>query len=227
MLRFRLCTTLLRAAIYFVMTAVVSAERVITCADVQNVQRLSCDMGVINVEAAMYGRANSETCSEGRSQEQLANTECSQNGTVEILKRRCNGRRVCEFNTNVVRTSDPCHGIYKYLETNYTCFPAIHLVTCEHSLAHLYCDDGQVIFVYGANYGRRDETTCSYKKTASETENVYCSDPTSKVAESCNGKNSCTISVSSSEFGDPCVGTYKYLEVAYVCEYPGLSPEQY
>lgn len=35
---------------------------------------------------------------------------------------------------------------------------------------------------------------------------------------SCNGKNSCTIRASNSVFGDPCVGTYKYLEVSYVCE---------
>lgn len=34
----------------------------------------------------------------------------------------------------------------------------------------------------------------------------------------CNGKNSCTISASNSVFGDPCYGTYKYLEVSYVCD---------
>lgn len=34
----------------------------------------------------------------------------------------------------------------------------------------------------------------------------------------CNGKNSCTISASNSVFGDPCFGTYKYLEVSYVCD---------
>ncbi|KAI9531086.1 hypothetical protein NQZ68_000580 [Dissostichus eleginoides] len=37
------------------------------------------------------------------------------------------------------------------------------------------------------------------------------------VADSCNGKNRCTISATNSEFGDPCGGTYKYLEVAYTC----------
>lgn len=38
------------------------------------------------------------------------------------------------------------------------------------------------------------------------------------IIHSCNGKNSCTIRVDNSVFGDSCVGTYKYLEVAYVCE---------
>uniref|UniRef100_A0A8C4IJR0 SUEL-type lectin domain-containing protein n=1 Tax=Dicentrarchus labrax TaxID=13489 RepID=A0A8C4IJR0_DICLA len=171
------------------------------------------DMGVISVQAALYGRADNETCGEGRPQQQLANTECSLEGTVDILKKRCDGKKVCEINIKVVRTSNPCPGIYKYLETKYT----FRLVTCERSLAHLFCDVGQVIFVYGADYGRRDQTTCSYKRPASQTENVYCSHPTSKVADSCNGKNSCTIEASNSVFGDPCVGTYKYLEVAYTC----------
>lgn len=218
MLLFRLSTTLLLAAACSLMTAVVSTETVITCGSSKNVQRLSCDNGVIRVKEALYGRADKETCSEGRPKQQLVNTQCSQKGTVDNLRRRCDGKKVCELNINVVQTPDPCFGIYKYLETNYTCFPAIHLVACEHSLAHLFCDEGQVIFVYGADYGRRDQTTCFYQRPASQFENVYCSAPTSKVADSCNGKNHCTIMVSNSVFGDPCVGTYKYLEVAYVCQ---------
>ncbi|MEQ2226582.1 hypothetical protein ILYODFUR_028824, partial [Ilyodon furcidens] len=132
---------------------------------------------------------------------------------------RCDGKAICEFSPGDIRIIDPCNGIDKYLETNYTCLPAIHFVTCEHSYATLQCEHGQVIFVYGADYGRRDHTTCSYRRPASQTENVYCSNPTRKVAEICNGKNSCTVRASNSVFGDPCVGTFKYLEVAYTCEY--------
>ncbi|XP_069550035.1 L-rhamnose-binding lectin SML-like [Brachyistius frenatus] len=223
MLCFRLCTSLVLVTACLLTTSV-STERAITCDDNNNVQRLSCDIGVISVQAALYGRADRTTCSEGRPANQLVNTKCSQRGTVDVLKKRCDGKRVCEFNTNVVRTSDPCQGIYKYVETNYTCFPAIQIVACENSLAHLYCDEGQVIFVYGADYGRRDMTTCSYKRPASQIQNVHCLRPTNKVAESCNGKNSCTIRASNSVFGDPCGGTYKSLEVAYVCEYP-LAPK--
>lgn len=40
---------------------------------------------------------------------------------------------------------------------------------------------------------------------------------TSICIHRCNGKNSCVVSVSNSVFGDPCVGTFKYLEVAYTC----------
>uniref|UniRef100_A0A8C4NYQ2 SUEL-type lectin domain-containing protein n=1 Tax=Dicentrarchus labrax TaxID=13489 RepID=A0A8C4NYQ2_DICLA len=213
-------STLLLAATCLLMTADVSTERIINCDDGFSVQRLSCASGVISVQAALYGRADSETCSEGRPPQQLTNTKCSQPGTVDILRKRCDGMSVCELTTSVVRTSDPCPGTFKYLATNYTCFPAIHLVICEHSVGQLYCDEGQVIVVYGADYGRRDQTTCSYQRPASQTQNVYCLNPTSKVAESCNGKNRCIIKASNSVFGDPCVSTYKYLEVAYTCQYP-------
>ncbi|XP_053174094.1 rhamnose-binding lectin-like [Scomber japonicus] len=222
MLRFSLSSTLLLAATCLFTAAVTSTERIITCDDGHSVQRLSCEIGVISVEASLYGRADSKTCSEGRPAHQLANTKCSQPGTVDILKKRCDGKKVCELNTGAVRISDPCYGIFKYLETNYTCFPAIHLVVCENSLAQLYCDGGQVILVYGADYGRHDSTTCSYQRPPAQVRNTYCSNPGTKVAESCNGKSSCTIRASNSVFGDPCVGTYKYLEVAYTCQYPHM-----
>uniref|UniRef100_A0A3B4UQM8 SUEL-type lectin domain-containing protein n=2 Tax=Seriola dumerili TaxID=41447 RepID=A0A3B4UQM8_SERDU len=225
MLRFSLRTALLLAATCLLMTAV-STERVVTCDSNNNVQHLSCDFGVISVQAALYGRADNETCSQWITEEQLNDTQCSQNGTTDVLRRRCDGKKVCEINANVIGTSDPCFGVHKYLETIYTCFPAIHVVACERSLAHLFCDVGQVIFVLGADYGRRDQTTCSFRRPERQIQNVDCSRPTSQVADSCNGKNSCTIRANNSVFGDPCRGTYKYLEVSYVCDYPGLAPEE-
>uniref|UniRef100_A0A3B4TVW1 SUEL-type lectin domain-containing protein n=1 Tax=Seriola dumerili TaxID=41447 RepID=A0A3B4TVW1_SERDU len=197
----------------------------VTCLLVTAGQDLSLfvvtDTGVIRVKAALYGRADRETCSEGKPPQQLSNTKCSQHGTVDILRKRCDGKKVCELNTNIVRTSDPCYGIFKYLETNYTCFPAtfsFNFSTFHRLVLLFFADEGQVIFVYGADYGRRDRTTCSYQRPTSQIQYVLCSNPTSKVAEICNGKNSCTIRASNSVFGDPCVGTYKYLEVAYVCQ---------
>ncbi|KAM7410982.1 hypothetical protein PAMA_021109 [Pampus argenteus] len=134
------------------------------------------------------------------------------------MKSRCDGRTVCELNANVFNPSDSCTG-RKYLQTQYNCLLANHLITCEHSVAHLHCDEGLVISVYTADYGRRDKTTCIYGRPATQTQNDNCINPTSKVALSCNGKNTCNIKAINSVFGDPCVGTYKYLELAYACEY--------
>uniref|UniRef100_A0A3P9DMZ1 SUEL-type lectin domain-containing protein n=1 Tax=Maylandia zebra TaxID=106582 RepID=A0A3P9DMZ1_9CICH len=100
-------------------------------------------------------------------------------------------------------------------------------VTCEGFQANLQCE-GQVLVIHGANYGRRDKTTCSAGRPASQLQVVQCSSQTSTnvVAESCNGKNSCTISASNSVFGDPCVGTYKYLEVDYTCQFQTVTCEE-
>lgn len=40
------------------------------------------------MQAALYGRADAETCSEGIPQSQLADTKCSQEGTVKVLQSR-------------------------------------------------------------------------------------------------------------------------------------------
>uniref|UniRef100_A0A3Q2VTM0 SUEL-type lectin domain-containing protein n=1 Tax=Haplochromis burtoni TaxID=8153 RepID=A0A3Q2VTM0_HAPBU len=165
------------------------------------------DNGVIIVQAAMYGRTDAEICSDGIPADQLANTQCFQIDTLKDVKSRCDGKKVCEISTNSFRTSDPCSGIYKYLDTTYTCFPCIQICECA-------CE-GQVLLIHGADYGRRDSTTCSLNLPASQLQNVQCSKPISNLADSCNGKSNCTVKVSSSVFGDPCFGTYKYLEMAY------------
>uniref|UniRef100_A0A3P9HZ64 SUEL-type lectin domain-containing protein n=1 Tax=Oryzias latipes TaxID=8090 RepID=A0A3P9HZ64_ORYLA len=173
-------------------------------------------MLLISVQSALYGRADSVTCSEGRPANQLSNTMCSQNGILDLVKRSCELRQRCRIDMRDVRTSDPCVGTYKYLQTNFICLPAIQDVTCEGSTAQLRCGK-RVIFVYGAYYGRRNRRTCSEGRPQSQVENVNCINPAQRVPQRCNGRHFCSIEASNSVFGDPCYGTYKYLEVAYVC----------
>nr|XP_020468221.1 L-rhamnose-binding lectin SML-like isoform X2 [Monopterus albus] len=213
MLRFK--STLLLAATCLHVYGGGPINTVTTCGGIHH---LSCDFGVISVETALYGRADSVTCSNGKPQQMISNTQCSLEGAVDVLKRRCNGKRVCELDTNVFAT-DPCRGTFKYLQTKFTCLPIFHRVTCEHSLAHLECTEAMVLSVFSADYGRWDKTTCSYNLIASQMQNTDCSSSSSEVADSCNGKTSCIIPASNSFFGDPCYGTVKYLEVAYSCEY--------
>ncbi|XP_008395586.1 L-rhamnose-binding lectin CSL3-like [Poecilia reticulata] len=79
-------------------------------------------------------------------------------------------------------------------------------------------DEGEVISVTSATYGRSDQNTCITGSLPSQITNVQCSNSSNKVAQSCNGKQNCSITAENSVFGDPCVGTYKYLEVEYSCE---------
>uniref|UniRef100_A0A3Q1GC97 SUEL-type lectin domain-containing protein n=1 Tax=Acanthochromis polyacanthus TaxID=80966 RepID=A0A3Q1GC97_9TELE len=94
----------------------------------------------------------------------------------------------------------------------------IYSVTCENSNAHLTCGEGHTLSVLRADYGRHDKTTCTSTRPFFQTQYTCCSGPTGKVAERCNGRMSCSIKASNSEFGDPCRGTYKYLDVTYTCE---------
>ncbi|XP_070296620.1 L-rhamnose-binding lectin CSL2-like [Salvelinus sp. IW2-2015] len=76
------------------------------------------------------------------------------------------------------------------------------------------------IQIHRANYGRRDQLVCSFKRPANQLANTNCSaNPPLPVRwqRGCDGKSQCDVPASSSLYGDPCVGTYKYLDVAYTC----------
>ena len=49
------------------------------------------------------------------------------------------------------------------------------------------------------------------------TTNCKAINATNKMKEKCDGKQSCTIAAINSVFGDPCVGTFKYMEINYDC----------
>uniref|UniRef100_A0A3B5QYU7 SUEL-type lectin domain-containing protein n=1 Tax=Xiphophorus maculatus TaxID=8083 RepID=A0A3B5QYU7_XIPMA len=154
----------------------------------------------IYVTSATYGRTDKKTCSAGRPADQLENTECF-TYAEEVVKA-----------SNYV-FGDPCYGTYKYLEVEYICYGIRTVVACEGSEAQISC--GKDIFVIGAIYGRSDRMTCSYGIPAEQTKNTNCATRAESV---CEGRSACAVLASSAVFGDPCVGTYKYLEVLYLCE---------
>ncbi|XP_043103356.1 L-rhamnose-binding lectin CSL3-like [Puntigrus tetrazona] len=117
--------------------------------------------------------------------------------------------------------TDPCFGTYKYLAISYFCIPSevrSNLV-CEHETSVLTCDEGTVIHIQSANYGRTDGSTCSTGRPASQIAKTdcYALNSHSVVASGCEGKDSCSVSASNSVFSDPCVGTFKYLYISYSC----------
>ncbi|XP_030623525.1 L-rhamnose-binding lectin CSL1 [Chanos chanos] len=89
---------------------------------------------------------------------------------------------------------------------------------CEGQNAHLSCGWG-VIKVTDANYGRTDTHTCSSGRPSQQISHVHCfqSKSLSIMSYRCDGKESCVVHVSNSVFSDPCYGTYKYLDVSYLC----------
>ena len=88
---------------------------------------------------------------------------------------------------------------------------------CEGTELQLTCEPGTVISPVRANYGRFSIKTCN--PTGNSGWSTRCIQPTSlrQVSTLCTGQTACSIDVTSSVFGDPCPGTYKYLEVHYTC----------
>ncbi|XP_077074644.1 L-rhamnose-binding lectin CSL3-like isoform X1 [Siphateles boraxobius] len=92
------------------------------------------------------------------------------------------------------------------------------MVICEGESASLKCASG-FIKVTKANYGRTDCKTCARGKPANQISNTQCRTEASLsiMSARCDGRKSCTVPAVNSVFSDPCVGTYKYLDVSYDC----------
>ncbi|XP_043103143.1 L-rhamnose-binding lectin CSL2-like [Puntigrus tetrazona] len=182
---------------------------------------LKCENGRIQINTANYGRTDKTTCSEGRPSSELQNTNCFSPNALAPVSKSCNGLESCEvFATHTVFT-DPCFGTYKYLAISYFCLPheVRSSLVCEHETSSLTCDEGTVIHIQSANYGRTDGSTCSTGRPASQIAKTdcYALNSHSVVASGCEGKDSCSVSASNSVFSDPCVGTFKYLYISYSC----------
>ena len=96
------------------------------------------------------------------------------------------------------------------------------VVHCEgDSELTIACRNGQTIDVFAASYGMRELQTCqhNYQNTA----DVGCvnAQSTRIIKTTCQGKQKCVIMPTKDVYGDPCVGTSKYLEIYYRCRVAG------
>ena len=82
----------------------------------------------------------------------------------------------------------------------------------------LQCPNGSAIKVVSANYGRTNTGYCQKYSWSKVNCASKQSDTNNKVRSECDNKQQCSISASNGAFGDPCFGTYKYLEVWYTCK---------
>lgn len=86
---------------------------------------------------------------------------------------------------------------------------------CENHSSTITCFGGKKIHILKAVYGRTNRHVCpsnAIKTTRCRSGRSY-----NIVRRKCNGKSSCWLKASNNVFGDPCVGTYKYLEVVHAC----------
>jgi hypothetical protein len=114
------------------------------------------------------------------------------------------------------RTLGTCTCIYIPISTE-------RLYICENKRGAVSCPRGTLITIVSTYYGRTSRSVCFRGINARYLTRTNCKDRKSLaiVRRSCNGKSACNLSSSNRLYGgDPCKGTYKYLDVAYVCK-PG------
>ncbi|KAI0237477.1 L-rhamnose-binding lectin CSL1 [Lamellibrachia satsuma] len=170
---------------------------------------ISCPSGsVVHVISAFYGRLDTTTCPLGATQ----TTTCSLPGITDTVRTICQDKTTCDVSGPF---TDPCVGTYKYLKVTYKC--PLRKTACDARL-HISCPPGKVINVISALFGRLDTTTCPLGPTNS----TSCRLPgmTEKVRRICQDKTACDVS---GPFGDPCDGTYKYLQANYECRLECLN----
>lgn len=78
------------------------------------------------------------------------------------------------------------------------------------------CPTG-TIFIEKAIFGRtKDGSVCPHQYIRDT--NCISTESQAIIKSKCDGKSECIINVKNAELGeDPCPGTYKYLEVHYIC----------
>ncbi|XP_065053082.1 uncharacterized protein LOC135682221 isoform X2 [Rhopilema esculentum] len=176
---------------------------------------LRCGNGqVLEILGAKYGRTDRTTCRNPA----IRTTNCGAASSMQKVVTMCGGKQFCRVQASNGVFGDPCVGTYKYLRINYRCIkkPTSSIINvCEHRHATLRCSNGQVLEILGAKYGRTDRTTC--RNPAIRTTNCGAASSMQKVVTMCGGKQVCRIQASNGVFGDPCVGTYKYLRINYRC----------
>lgn len=180
----------------------------------RNTMYLSCNHGVIDVRSAWYGRDRSGVCSERGSTE---NTNCY-TGATSYVSGECDGRSYCSLYVSNSAFGDPCVGTVKYLTVSYRCKTGGRQRLkriCERNWGDIRCYGSDRIDVLSAFYGRKTGghvCSGSVYTTSCET-SAY-----SYVYRNCDGDQSCSLHAHNHHFGDPCQGTYKYLEVRYRCK---------
>lgn len=88
---------------------------------------------------------------------------------------------------------------------------------CQGEKLRLRCENDYVLRIYGAKYGRLEpgSSICPHENITNlncEADGVLL-----KITTKCSNRRRCIIKADKSLFGDPCPGTYKYLDVIYRC----------
>ncbi|XP_046877203.1 protein eva-1 homolog C isoform X1 [Hypomesus transpacificus] len=186
----------------------------------------------ITVQTAFYGRrgpshplqcpAYHQAFTETRPRED--DSHCSVSTALQKMLDECQDRRSCQVVVNSrLFGTDQCPGsASRHLTVGYKCRPYEYKskVACEEERMKLSCKQGMQIAVYSAMFGRTQQGILECPPHHWRAPSVDCQSGVSLevLTARCQGRKSCSVRVSTREFGDPCYsGTRKYLSVIYTC----------
>ncbi|XP_020288544.1 latrophilin Cirl-like isoform X3 [Pseudomyrmex gracilis] len=89
---------------------------------------------------------------------------------------------------------------------------------CEGKMLEMQCQEGHLIRMVRANYGRFSVTVCNDEGETEWSVNCMAPKTMTVLTDECNRRNSCRVATTNDVFGgDPCPGTPKYIEAQYEC----------
>lgn len=207
------CTKNPRYMIPFCCKSCKGAEKIAdVCQD--KTLNINCNSGdEIYIRSSFYGRRSKTICGN----HDVPVGGCSASSALQVVAERCNGKQTCSIRASNDVFGDPCFQIDKYLTVLWTCVPkTVQQSVCEHTTMEINCGDCKVIKIQSNFYGRNTTSICggyTVPSSGCSASNAYY-----KAAAACDGRSQCTIQASNSVFGDPCLGTYKYMTTSWTCE---------
>ena len=123
-------------------------------------------------------------------------------------------RPLCSLNVNKFKCFNKSFG--RKLDDVQTFFDIENI--CALRTKTFSCPYGTKMWIDSAMYGRLTTKICGYGSWR----NMSChSDVTEIVRSKCQNNMVCKLQVTNNVYGDPCPGTFKYLQIKYRCTTKG------
>ena len=128
--------------------------------------------------------------------------ETSQTGVKSLTE----GSYSCEKSAPIISSMPQFLTVERSVAFGY---PISQIIICNNAIALLTCPTGQFIHIYSAYYGVQSDTATPCVVVGSSTPALCFSNYTlNRLNAMCEAKQSCSILVTSSNFGEPCLGNF-------------------
>ena len=102
----------------------------------QEILALSCEVGVLNIVGANYGRTTDGVCGSNSAW----STECVSSSSLPPVQNVCQGKKACSVAATNSVFGDTCPGTHKYLDVDYVCELGMETVF----LSEVRCSEGRL-----------------------------------------------------------------------------------